>query len=122
MICAFCNQRIPHHKMSCPSVKMVIYLPPCSGHELESQKDELMSKPEFILERIKQLFESDDIQAQQEIVDKYNKYRSDKSTYEGSYCYCGHTDRCECSDPGISEFKSGLFNGTIAEELLNKIL
>lgn len=73
-------------------------------------------------ERIKQLFESDDIQAQQEIVDKYNKYRSDKSTYEGSYCYCGHTDRCECSDPGISEFKSGLFNGTITEELLNKIL
>lgn len=81
-----------------------------------------MTKPNFTLDRIKQLFESDDIVAQQEIVDKYNVYRDLKSNDDGNYCYCGHTIRCECSNPGISEFKSGLFNSSITENILNKTL
>lgn len=120
--CPICNCKLPAHKLSCPAVSIVVFLPPCSAHELENQKEENMTKPGFTLDRIKQLFESDDIVAQQEIVDKYNIYRDLKSNDDGNYCYCGHTNRCECSNPGISEFKSGLFTGSITEELLNKIL
>lgn len=39
----------------------------------------------------------------QELLDKYNFKRSKQPDKEKS-CYCGHTDVCDCSNPGIYEF------------------
>ncbi len=72
-------------------------------------------KPGFIKKRIQLLFESNNIENQQKIVDNYNKIRGNK-------CYCGHTTTCDCGDPGISEFKNSLHTNAISEETLNKIL
>lgn len=76
-----------------------------------------MTKPDFIRKRLILLFESEkneDIIIQQEIVDNYNKIRRNK-------CYCGHTDVCDCGNPGISEFKSSLYTNSIPEHILNKL-
>lgn len=74
-----------------------------------------MTKPGFIKTRIITLFASDDVVEQQRLVDNYNKIRNKK-------CYCGHTDKCDCSNPGIYEFKNALISNNISEETLKKIL
>lgn len=80
-----------------------------------------MSKSGYLLYRIKLLFNSDDIEAQQIIVNRYaNKRNQNKPKYRD--CYCGHTTDCECANPGISEFKQALFNGTITENDLKNFL
>lgn len=73
-----------------------------------------MTKPGFIRNRLSQLFASDDVIEQQRIVDNYNKIRDDE-------CYCGHTDKCDCGNPGISEFYNSLKTNSITEEKLNKL-
>jgi hypothetical protein len=76
-----------------------------------------MTKPGFINKRLILLFESEkneDIIKQQEIVDNYNKIRRNE-------CYCGHTNVCDCENPGISEFKSSLYTYSIPEFILDKL-
>lgn len=81
-----------------------------------------MTKPGFLKSRIKALFNSDDISEQNRVVSIYNKWRSKQPTKE-KHCYCGHTLECECGNPGIYEFKSGLSDyGGIDEDVLNEIL
>lgn len=41
--CPICNCKLPVHKLSCPAVSTVVFLPPCSSHELENQKEENMT-------------------------------------------------------------------------------
>jgi len=36
-----------------------------------------------------------------------------KDEYGQKLCYCGHTHRCECADPGFELFKESVKNGTI---------
>lgn len=74
-----------------------------------------MTKPEFIQKRLKLLFAYDNILEQQRIVDNYNKIRTNE-------CYCGHTDICDCGDPGIYEFHHSLMTNSISEEILKKII
>ena len=74
-----------------------------------------MTKPGFILRRLRLLFKSEDIKEQKRIVDNYNKIR-------GNNCYCGHTDKCSCGNPGIYEFQSSLETNSINENILEKIL
>lgn len=74
-----------------------------------------MTKPGFVRNRLIALFESNDIMEQQRIVNNYNKIRKEQ-------CYCGHTDKCDCSNPGIYEFKHSLLTNSINEKILNKIL
>lgn len=78
-----------------------------------------MTKPGFHLSRIKSSFDNLLIEEQSEIVEKYNKNRLLDIDEDNEYsCYCGHTIRCDCSNPGISEFKSGLKLNSIKEKLL----
>ena len=74
-----------------------------------------MTKPGFVTNRLIALFESNDIIEQQRIVNNYNKIRKKQ-------CYCGHTDKCDCSNPKIYEFKHSLLTNSINEKILNKIL
>ena len=75
-----------------------------------------MTKPGFVLKRLKLLFESDDTQSQEIIVDKYNTWRNDAIKEGEKPCYCGHTITCTCAGPHISEFKSMLFNSHHLED------
>ena len=72
-----------------------------------------MTKPGFIKKRLLQLFASNDVIEQQRVVDNYNRVRNEQ-------CYCGHTDVCDCSNPGIYEFKSSLMTNSISEETFKK--
>lgn len=74
-----------------------------------------MTKPEFVKQRLKQLFLSDDIKEQQRIVENYNKIRTNE-------CYCGHTIECDCSNPGIYEFQHSILTNSIPEKTLKKLL
>lgn len=44
---------------------------------------------------------------------KYNNHRDKTSNGDGKLCYCGHTNRCDCGNPGLSEFKQGIVSGNI---------
>lgn len=81
----------------------------------------MITKPGFILNRIKLLFSSKDNNEKNRILNLYNKWRN-KQPKKERHCYCGHTIDCECANPGLYEFKSGLNTGTINETVLNKIL
>lgn len=74
-----------------------------------------MTKPGFIRKRLIALFASDDVVEQQRVVDNYNRIRNKQ-------CYCGHTDKCDCSNPGIYEFKNSLISNSISEEVLEKVI
>ena len=74
-----------------------------------------MTKPGFIKKRLIALFASDDVVEQQRVVDNYNRIRNKQ-------CYCGHTDECDCSNPGIYEFKHSLMSNSISEEVLDKVI
>ncbi len=66
----------------------------------------------------KELFESDRSSDQSAILKRYCEWRCSFPNGERP-CYCGHTTDCECGDPGISEFKSGILNyGISGEDLL----
>jgi hypothetical protein len=80
-----------------------------------------MIKPGFLYRRIKVLFNTAPLNETNRIVNIYNKWR-DKQPKKEKHCYCGHTTTCECANPGIHEFKSGLKNGGITDEVLNKII
>ncbi len=44
----------------------------------------------------------------------YLKLREESEDEFGDkICYCGHTSKCSCADPGISEFNSGIKTGSI---------
>jgi hypothetical protein len=78
-----------------------------------------MTKPGFLLKRIKLLFQSNDEIEKQKIINKYNQFRNKQKEKD---CYCGHTIKCDCGNPGISEFNSALQRDCISENILNKIL
>ena len=80
-----------------------------------------MIKPGFLYRRIKSLFSSAAKNEQNRIVNIYNKWRNKQKPKE-KHCYCGHTLKCECANPGISEFQNGLKNGSIDDDILNKIM
>ena len=56
---------------------------------------------------------SKEIQAELLQLRKYNNHRDKTKTIDGKLCYCGHTNRCDCENPGLSEFKQGIKNGNI---------
>lgn len=78
-----------------------------------------MTKPGFLLKRIQLLFESDDIDNQLEIVEKFSRWRKRQPD---PMCYCGHTITCDCGGPHISEFKMALQTGGITETDLMDML
>lgn len=44
----------------------------------------------------------------------YLKLREEsKDEFGDKLCYCGHTSKCSCADPGVSEFNSGIKTGSI---------
>lgn len=67
----------------------------------------------------KELFESDRELDQATMLKKYCEFRGSFPEKERP-CYCGHTVDCDCGDPGISEFKSGLQSGGIDGETILK--
>jgi hypothetical protein len=74
-----------------------------------------MTKPGFILKRIKLLFESNDDTEKQIILNQYNEKRNQQLEKD---CYCGHTTTCDCGNPGISEFTQAILNNNIKENML----
>ena len=78
-----------------------------------------MTKPGFLLKRIKLLFNSEDVEEKQKVLDKYNLFRTNQIEKD---CYCGHTSDCDCGNPGISEFTQAIQNNNISEDILNEIL
>jgi hypothetical protein len=73
-----------------------------------------MTKPGFVLRRLKALFLSDDIVEQENVLALYNKNRDKQIEKE---CYCGHTITCDCGNPGISEFKSSILSNALKENM-----
>ena len=66
----------------------------------------------------KEIFESDRETDKAAILARYCDWRNSFPEKERP-CYCGHTIDCDCSNPGLSEFKSGLAShGINGEDLL----
>lgn len=72
-----------------------------------------------VLNFTKELFESDRDRDQAQMLKRYCQFRRSFPEKERP-CYCGHTVDCDCADPGISEFRSGLQSGGIDGETLLK--
>ena len=41
------------------------------------------------------------------------KLREETKDEHGRLCYCGHTDKCDCSNPDKELFKESIERGTI---------
>jgi hypothetical protein len=76
-----------------------------------------MTKPGFILSRLKLLFNSDDLINKLKVYNKFITKRN-KQSKKRRMCYCGHTIDCDCSNPSIDEFTHNLINNNIQEKNL----
>jgi len=74
-----------------------------------------MTKPNFILKRLKLLFNSDDKIEKQNV---YNSYIKKRNEQKEKMCYCGHTFDCDCGNPSLEEFEHNLINNHIEEKYL----
>jgi hypothetical protein len=74
-----------------------------------------MTKPGFVLDRLKLLFSSDDLVNKLKVYNEFITKRNKQPKAE-KICYCGHTIDCSCNNPSIEEFTHNLINNNINEK------